>query len=142
RLRPSLGEVHSKVCPRCNGQGTIRSTRSLALSILRLVEDEAQKERSAEIRAIAPMSVATYLLNAKRKTIFNIEQRNNTRVVVVPNADMTTPHFEVQRLRDDDEGTLETSYKIVATEEHTENEQVTEVTPVKMPQPLVQPAAP
>lgn len=142
RLRPSLGEVHSKVCPRCNGQGTIRGTRSLALSILRLVEDEAQKERSAEIRAIAPTSVATYLLNEKRKTIFNIEQRNSTRVVVVPNAEMTTPHFEVQRLRDDDEGTLETSYKIVATEEHVEPETITDEAPVKLPQPLVKPTAP
>ena len=142
RLRPSLGEVHSKVCPRCNGQGTIRGTRSLALSILRLVEDEAQKERSAEIRAIAPTSVATYLLNEKRKTIFNIEQRNSTRVVVVPNAEMTTPHFEVQRLRDDDEGTLETSYKIVASEEHIEHETIAEEAPVKVPQPLVKPTAP
>jgi len=143
RLRPSLGEVHSKVCPRCNGQGTIRSTRSLALSILRLVEEEAQKERSAEIRAIAPVSVATYLLNEKRKTISNIEQRNSTRVVVVPNADMMTPHFEVQRLRDDDEGTLETSYKIVATaDEHSEEEVETSSKPAPLPQPAVQPAAP
>lgn len=142
RLRPSLGEVHSKVCPRCNGQGTIRGTRSLALSILRLVEEEAQKERSAEIRAIAPTSVATYLLNEKRKTIFNIEQRNNTRVVVVPNAEMMTPHFEVQRLRDDDEGTLETSYKIVASDDHSEQEQVTDEAPINIPRPLVQPTAP
>ncbi|WP_049721603.1 ribonuclease E [Gilvimarinus polysaccharolyticus] len=142
RLRPSLGEVHSKICPRCDGQGTIRGTRSLALSILRLVEDEAQKERSAEIRAIAPISVATYLLNEKRKTIFNIEQRNSTRVVVVPNSEMTTPHFEVQRLRDDDEGTLETSYKIVGTEEHIESETITDEAPVKLPQPLVKPATP
>ncbi len=143
RLRPSLGEVHAKVCPRCNGQGTIRSTRSLALSILRLVEEEAQKERSAEIRAIAPMSVATYLLNEKRKTISNIEQRNNTRVVVVPNADMMTPHFEVQRLRDDDEGTLETSYKIVATaDEHSEEETDVQAKSIALPQPAVQPAAP
>ena len=43
RLRPSLEETMTKVCPRCNGQGTIRGTRSLALSILRLIEDEAQK---------------------------------------------------------------------------------------------------
>ena len=142
RLRPSLGEVHSKVCPRCNGQGTIRGTRSLALSILRLVEEEAQKERSAEIRAIVPTSVATYLLNEKRKTIFNIEQRNKTRVVVVPNAEMTTPHFEVQRLRDDDEGTLETSYNIVATEDHSEVEIVSDAAPVNVPQPLVKPTAP
>lgn len=142
RLRPSLGEVHSKVCPRCNGQGTIRGTRSLALSILRLVEEEAQKERSAEIRAITPMSVATYLLNEKRKTIFNIEQRNNTRVVIVPDVEMTTPHFEVQRLRDDDEGTLETSYKIVASDEHHEHETITDEAPVALPKPLVQPTAP
>ncbi len=143
RLRPSLGETHSKVCPRCNGQGTIRGTRSLALSILRLVEDEAQKERSAEIRAIAPLSVATYLLNEKRKTISKIEQRNNTRVVVVPNADMMTPHFEVQRLRDDDEGTLETSYKIVATADESHEEEVeTAAKPTNFAQPVVQPLAP
>lgn len=142
RLRPSLGEVHSKPCPRCNGQGTIRSTRSLALSILRLVEDEAQKERSAEIRAIAPISVATYLLNEKRKTISEIEKRNNTRVVVAPNAEMTTPHFEVQRLRDDDEGTLETSYKIVETlDESPEQENNLKAKPAPLPQPIVQPAA-
>ncbi|MDQ2075667.1 ribonuclease E [Marinimicrobium sp. ABcell2] len=142
RLRPSLGETHSKICPRCNGQGTIRGTRSLALSILRLVEDEAQKERSAEIRAIAPLSVATYLLNEKRKTISKIEQRNNTRVVVVPNADMMTPHFEVQRLRDDDEGTLETSYKIVSTVEEHDDEGESPTQPVAPPQPAVQPSAP
>ena len=47
RLRPSLGETSAKVCPRCSGQGTIRDTKSLALSILRLVEEEANKERRA-----------------------------------------------------------------------------------------------
>lgn len=144
RLRPSLEETHSKICPRCSGQGTIRGTRSLALSILRLVEEEAQKERSAEIRAIAPVSVATYLLNEKRKTISNIEARNNTRVVIVPNADMMTPHFEVQRLRDDDEGTLETSYKIVATadEHHHEAEEDVTAKPVAVAKPLVQHTVP
>lgn len=143
RLRPSLGETHSKICPRCDGVGTIRSTRSLALSILRLVEDEAQKERSAEIRAICPVSVATYLLNEKRKTISSIESRNNTRVVIVPSAELMTPHFEVQRLRDDDEGTLETSYKIVAhTDESKEEEEDINTKPFIAPKPLVQPSSP
>ncbi len=143
RLRPSLGETHSKICPRCDGVGTIRSTRSLALSILRLVEDEAQKERSAEIRAICPVSVATYLLNEKRKTISSIESRNNTRVVIVPSAELMTPHFEVQRLRDDDEGTLETSYKIVAhTDETKEEEEDFNAKPFVAPKPLVQPSSP
>ena len=141
RLRPSLGETHSKVCPRCEGQGTIRGTRSLALSILRLVEDEAQKERSVEIRAICPISVATYLLNEKRKTISSIEMRNSTRVVIVPNAEMMTPHFEVQRLRDDDEGTLETSYKIVSHIDEAKEEEE-EAKPLVVNKPAVQLNAP
>ncbi|SDZ82849.1 ribonuclease E [Microbulbifer marinus] len=136
RLRPSLGETTFRVCPRCSGQGTIRGTKSLALSILRLVEEEAKKERSAEIRAITPVNVATYLLNEKRKAISNIESRNNTRVVVVPNADIETPHFEVQRLRDDETATLETSYKISGTVEDTS---AREEEPVRAPaQPAVQ----
>ncbi len=143
RLRPSLGETTSKVCPRCSGQGTIRSTKSLALSIIRLVEEEAQKERSAEIRAIAPLSVATYLLNEKRKTISAIEQRNNIRVVIAPNAEMVTPHFEVQRLRDDDSDTLETSYKIsAATEEESDDPAKAAAAPQKIARPAVQQIAP
>lgn len=142
RLRPSLGETTSKICPRCSGQGTIRSTKSLALSILRLVEEEAQKERSSEIRAIAPLSVATYLLNEKRKTISEIEKRNNIRVVVVPNEDMVTPHFEVKRLRDDDVENFETSYKIAPTVEDQGKEELESSAPVKLPTPAVQRVTP
>ncbi len=112
RLRPSLGETTSKVCPRCSGQGSIRSTKSLALSILRLVQEEANKESSAEIRVIVPVPVATYLLNEKRKEISNIENSHKTRIVILPNDELVTPHFEVQRLRNDDVESIETSYKI------------------------------
>ncbi|MBB3168196.1 ribonuclease E [Simiduia aestuariiviva] len=142
RLRPSLEETMSKVCPRCSGQGTIRSTKSLALSILRLVEEEAQKERSAEIRAIAPVSVATYLLNEKRKTISKIEARNNIRVLIVPKPELQTPHFEVQRLRDDDEGTLETSYKISSPAELLEADVEMTAAPKPVARAAVQQVAP
>ncbi|WP_290699608.1 ribonuclease E [Amphritea sp.] len=101
RLRPSLIESRGAVCPRCNGQGTVRDTESLALSILRLIEEEASKDRTAQIRAILPVSVATFLLNEKRKEVHDVELRNNVRVVVVPNPNMETPHYEVVRLRDD-----------------------------------------
>ncbi|WP_237065115.1 ribonuclease E [Microbulbifer guangxiensis] len=133
RLRPSLGETTFRVCPRCSGQGTIRGTKSLALSILRLVEEEAKKERSAEIRAICPVNVATYLLNEKRSAITNIESRNKTRVVVVPNAELETPHFEVLRLRDDDTSTLETSYKISGTIEDTSRAEEEPLRPIAQP---------
>ncbi|PRY66087.1 RNAse E [Vreelandella songnenensis] len=101
RLRPSLGETSGVVCPRCNGQGTIRDVRSLSLSIMRLIEEEAMKERSAQIRAILPVPVATYLLNEKRSVLSDIESRQGVRVVLLPNPDMDTPHYDVQRLRDD-----------------------------------------
>ncbi|MFT7223685.1 MAG: ribonuclease E [Cellvibrionaceae bacterium] len=137
RLRPSLGETTSKICPRCSGQGTIRSTKSIALSILRLVEEEAQKERSAEIRAITPVKVATYLLNEKRKTIANIEMRSNARILIVPNQDMVTPHYEVQRLRDDSNEGFETSYRIVGAQ--TDDNLLLETEkPAPMSKPAVQ----
>lgn len=108
RLRPSLDETISSLCPRCNGQGTIRDTKSLSLVILRLIQDESQKDRSAEIRAIVPVEVATYLLNEKRPAIRSIEKANNLRVMVIPNPALETPHYEVTRLRDDDSEVGET----------------------------------
>ena len=140
RLRPSLGETTSKVCPRCSGQGTIRGTKSIALSILRLVEEEAQKERSAEIRAICPVSVATYLLNEKRKAISNIESRQNTRIVILPSEEMMTPHFEVQRLRNDEIEKVETSYKIEIPSDESAKETMTDEQKLAaMPKPVVLP---
>jgi len=112
RLRPSLGETSAIVCPRCTGQGTIRDTKSLALSILRLVEEAAIKERSAEVRAIVPVDVAAYLLNEKRLALGEIEQVTKTRVLVIPNPNLETPHFELQRLRDDEVTDHESSYKV------------------------------
>ena len=113
RLRPSLGETSAIVCPRCTGQGTIRDTKSLALSILRLMEEEAIKDRSVEVRAIVPVDVAAYLLNEKRAALSEIEQVTKARMLVIPNPNLETPHFEVQRLRDDEvDGDHEVSYNI------------------------------
>ena len=66
RLRPSLGETSGVVCPRCHGQGSIRDVQSLALQILRLLEDEAVKERTGEVRVQVPVSSRN--ISSKRKT--------------------------------------------------------------------------
>ena len=102
RLRPSLGETSGMVCPRCTGQGSIRDTKSLALAILRLIQEEASKERTGEVRVIVPVDVSAFLLNEKRAAVGEIEQATKVRVVVIPNPNMQTPHFEVIRLRDDE----------------------------------------
>mgnify|MGYP003690707511 CR=1 FL=1 len=144
RLRPSLEETMSKVCPRCKGQGTIRGTRSLALSILRLVEEEAQKEFSREIRAIVPVSVATFLLNEKRKEISDIEARNKIQVTVLPNTGMETPHFEVVRIRSQDEDNSDFSYKMAHDLSKPEIEVVTDTSAAaqSLPQPAVKTIVP
>jgi ribonuclease E len=101
RLRPSLEEITTELCPRCSGQGRIRDVRSLALGILRVMEEEALKERSSIVRAIVPLSVGSYLLNEKRRDVAEIERRTNTHLVIVPTDRLETPHYEVQRIRDD-----------------------------------------
>jgi ribonuclease E len=101
RLRPSLEENTTVLCPRCTGQGRIRDIRSLALGILRVMEEEALKERSSIVRAIVPLSVGSYLLNEKRRDVAEVERRTKTHLVIVPTDKFETPHYEVQRIRDD-----------------------------------------
>ena len=101
RLRPSLGESSYHTCPRCSGFGTIRSVESLALAILRIVGEEARKERTAKVIAQLPVEVATYLLNEKRDWVRSVETRHDTQVVLVANSALETPHYDVRRVRDD-----------------------------------------
>ncbi len=104
RLSPSLGESSHHVCPRCNGTGTIRDNESLALSILRLIEEEALKENTKEVHAIVPVQVASYLLNEKRESVSAIEKRQGgVKAVIVPNDQMQTPHYSVLRVRKGEE---------------------------------------
>lgn len=100
RLSPSLSEASSHVCSRCQGTGKIRDNESIALSILRLLEEEAIKENSAQVHTIVPVEIASYLLNEKRRAISDIEKRHDVQVVVVPTESMHTPHFNVYRLRE------------------------------------------
>ncbi len=100
RLRPSLGESTSQhVCPRCDGHGFIRGVESLALSILRIIEEQTMKENTGRVVAQLPIDVATFLLNEKREAIHGIEQRQSVHVVLVPNAELKTPHYSIERVR-------------------------------------------
>ncbi|MGP1958731.1 MAG: ribonuclease E [Arsenophonus sp. NC-CH8-MAG3] len=104
RLSPSLGESSHHVCPRCSGTGTIRDNESLSLSILRLIEEEALKENTHEVHAIVPVPIASYLLNEKRQSVNEIERRQyNIRVIIVPNDQMQSPHYNVIRIRKGEE---------------------------------------
>ena len=111
RLRPSLGESSQIVCPRCSGQGTIRDIESLSLAVLRLLEEESLKDSTGKILAKIPVECATYLLNEKRDKIDAIEQRRNVHVVVIPDINLETPHFHIERVKDNDTHRHESNYK-------------------------------
>ena len=102
RLRPSLGEASQVVCPRCLGRGAIRNVQSLGLSVLRIVEEEAMKDRTARVVARLPVKVATFLLNEKREAVRAIEARHAVSIFLVPDEHLETPHFQVERQRGDE----------------------------------------
>jgi ribonuclease E len=101
RLRPALGESNVLICPRCTGIGSIRSVESLALTILRIIGEEARKDMTAKIIAQLPIEVATYLLNEKREWVQNLESSHDTSVILVANPLLETPHFDIKRVRTD-----------------------------------------
>jgi len=102
RLRPSLGESSQETCPRCDGHGTIRSVESLALSILRLVEEEVMKEYTGQIIVQAPTEVINFLHNEKRAALAEVESRHKVPIVMLANPHLVTPHFEILRVRKSD----------------------------------------
>ena len=120
RLRPSLGESTHIACPRCTGMGTIRSVESLTLAILRLIGEEARKERSARIIVQVPVDVGTYLMNEKRDWLNTISERSSVNVMVIPNPNLQTPNYSIRRVRDDETQLVENagiSYQMVEQEE-------------------------
>jgi ribonuclease E len=104
RLRPSLGESSHGTCPRCNGIGSIRSVESMALSILRLLGEDARKDRTHRVILQVPVEVATYLINEKRAALRALEDKTGVEVVIVPNPHIETPEYSIRRLREDEAG--------------------------------------
>ncbi len=111
RLRPSLGESSQIVCPRCSGQGTIRDVESLSLAVLRLLEEESLKDNTGKILAKIPVECATYLLNEKRDKVEGIELRRKVHLVIIPDPNLETPHFHLERVKDNDTHRHESNYK-------------------------------
>ncbi len=121
RLRLSLGEASQETCPRCNGRGAIRGIESLALSMVRLIEEESLKQYTKEVRVQLPVNVATFLINEKREAMLEIEKRHSIRVLIIPNPHMESPHYSIDRIRTmDSDGGKKASYQLVETPEIVE----------------------
>jgi ribonuclease E len=146
RLRPSLGESSQIVCPRCKGQGTVRGVESLALSILRIIEEEAMKEKTGRVVARVPVAVGTYLLNEKREILVTLEQRHKLDVILIPTPSLETPHYDIKRVRSDElegeEGAVSHELLAAAESEEEPEEHLPGARPVEVEKPAVQRIAP
>lgn len=137
RLRPSLSEGSHTNCPRCNGTGVIRDIESSALHILRIVQEEAMKEQTAALNLQVPVDVATYLLNEKRAEIHMLEVRTKTDIVLIPNKYLETPHYKIDRLRQDDERLDMTTASYAQVEKPSEDVEYAKKDAVKGQEPAV-----
>ena len=99
RLRSAFSETSKIVCPHCQGQGIERSIPSIALTILRAIEERVGKESASQVRVHVPIEVAAYLLNEQRTALQAIEARQKTQVVVVPHVHLDAPNFEIECLQ-------------------------------------------
>ena len=117
RMRPSLGDSTQLVCPRCKGQGTIRNIESVALSVLRVIEEDAMKRGVEKIIAHLPIECAAFLLNEKRSVIERLENRLKVGIVILPSKHLETPSYEVEIIRERDYHEEKASYSQIKIEQ-------------------------
>ncbi len=102
RLRPALSESIEVSCPRCNGKGTIRSVSTMAINIIRIIEERAIENNAGMIIIELPIEIATFLMNEKRTTITGIEKKQHIKIVIVPNKYINIPNYEIKTVKKDD----------------------------------------
>ncbi|MEQ8354185.1 MAG: Rne/Rng family ribonuclease [Kiloniellaceae bacterium] len=121
RMRPSLFESSTETCPHCGGDGRIRTIESLALQVLRRLEEEGIREPGGEMKATVPTQVALYLLNRKRDHLVAIEQRYDFKVSVETDDHLATDAFSIER-----DGIVAERRNVVAAEERRDTRRETE----------------
>jgi len=119
RMRPSLGDSTQLPCPRCKGQGTIRNVESVALSVLRILEEDAMKKGTEKVIAHLPIECATFLLNEKRHAIEQIETRLKVGIIILPSKHLETPAYDIERIKEKDLTEEKPSYLQIKAEDIT-----------------------
>lgn len=117
RIRPSLGESTQLPCPRCKGQGSIRNVESVALAVLRVLEEEAMKPGTDKVIAHLPIECATFLLNEKRPAIEQIENRLKVGLLILPSKHLETPSYDIERVKTKDSPEEKPSYLQIKEED-------------------------
>lgn len=111
RLGSSLRRSSRVTCPRCDGQGSIRTVESLAHAIINLIQEQTAKNEQVQLQVILPVDIATYLVNEKRAQIQQIEQQTQADIMIIPNPHLHSPHYQIKRLKE--KNRLSISYEVI-----------------------------
>ena len=99
RLRPGMLESTTQPCPHCHGTGLIRSDDSLALQVIRALEEEGTRKRSKEVLLRAPIGIVNFLINQKREHIALIEARYGMAVRIECDPTLISPDYSIEKFK-------------------------------------------
>jgi ribonuclease E len=98
RIRTSVLESSTEKCPYCGGSGHVRSVSSLALQVLRALEEQLMRGATHNLIARTRPDVALYVLNQKRAHLRSLEERFAITLTVVADATVMAPQaFVIDR---------------------------------------------
>ncbi|HUF57391.1 MAG TPA: Rne/Rng family ribonuclease, partial [Thermohalobaculum sp.] len=127
RLRPGMLEATTQPCPHCHGQGIVRSEESLSLAILRELEEEGVRGRSAEVALAAPVEIVNFLVNHKRKHLNQIEERYGMVIMLEGTPALTSPNHTIERSRTASRPALSADEAVITAESAAVSEADVEV---------------
>ncbi|MFZ7089719.1 Rne/Rng family ribonuclease [Primorskyibacter sp. 2E233] len=116
RLRPGMIEATTQPCQACHGTGLIRSDDNMALQVLRQIEEEGTRRRSREVLVKCPVSIANYLMNAKREHIAMIEARYGMAVRIEGDVHLIAPDFTLEKFKTATRAVPEVSSPVVSVD--------------------------
>ncbi len=97
RLRTGVLEGSTTQCPHCQGTGIIRSVESVALAVLRALEDQLLRDARSSLTAVTTADVALYILNNKRAFVTDMERRYGVVIAVQASDRMQGANFAIER---------------------------------------------
>jgi len=129
RIRASVLESTMKPCPHCGGTGHVRSDSSTALLVVRAIEEFLLKDSRSHITVKTPTATALYVLNHKRSTLVDLEQRFGLTITIEADDTVGVQHYLIVRgaLAEKPEGFVENKApQPVLVEEEPEDDIVVE----------------
>jgi ribonuclease E len=116
RLRAGVVAGSTVTCPHCAGAGIVRSVESTALRLLRALEEEGEKSKSAAVLVKVASDIAIYVLNQKRHELSRIEGEHAMAISFVTKEDLPAGQFEIERTKSRDPGERPRNHHAVSIE--------------------------